>query len=483
MEYLTYKRTFKNVVLLNISSIIAKLLGLFVSIILARKLGELYFGQLMFVFSFTSVFLILNDFGLNSLVARDITRDRELSAKYLTEISYLKIFMAFILFLIFVGLIIILPYSIELKYALIIGFFYVCIKSFGNFFNSFFAGFERLDINAVLDFSFTFLLFIFIFFLSSLNILTLKISLIVHLLSVFLWAVAGYIILKVKFVPLINNSGFNIKFNFLKESSIFLLGTISGNLILQTDVVILKFLKGDIPTGYYGTTLSFFSGLLFLTANFSNAVFPAFTRLFKESKENLKRYFITTIEIFFILTFPISIGGSILSEKIVGLVYGWRYLPAVESFSIIMWAIFFVGIGTFFGTFLRATNRQSILFKINIYGIIFNVLSSIIFIYYLSHIGAAISRTLTLLFLCIFYYLVILKDDKYTQLFKYFAKPVISGLLMGLLVYLLRDTFNIFLLIFLGALSYFIFLTSIRGFTKEEFNIIKSFFNKDYTFS
>jgi len=480
MQYITYKRTFKNILALNFSSILAKFLGFFISIIFARKLGELYFGQLMFVFSFTGFFLVLNDFGLHSLVSRDIARNREISAKYLIEIGYLKLILSLILFLVFTGLLFLFPYSKELKSALFIGFLFVCIKSFGTFFNSFFAGFERLDINAILDFCFTFIVFIFIVLLSNFNVLTLNSTLVAYLLSIFLWFTTGYIILR-KFISFDKVFFPKINLNFLRESYIFALGTISGNIILQTDVVILKFLKGDIPTGYYGVAVSFFSGLLFLTANFSNAVYPVFSRLFKESKEDLAKYFNKTFEIFFILILPLSIGGSILSEKIINFFYGKNYLPAVKSFVIILWAVFLVGIGTFFGTFLRATDRQSVLLKINIIGIIFNILSSIIFIYYLSHNGAGLSRALTLLFLAVSYYLVIVKDENYTRIFGYLIKPAISGLLMGIIVFLLKNTFNIFLLTFIGALSYFIFLILLRGFSKEEYNIVISFFKKVYS--
>lgn len=472
--------TLKNILFLNASTIFTKIFGILISVLLARQLGELYFGQLMFVFSFTGIFIIFNDLGLNLLVSRDVARNREISMEYLNKIGSLKIVLTIILGILFTGILFLLPYSLELKFALAIGFAYICVRSFGAFFSSFFTGFERLDISAVLDFCFTLLTAIFIFFLSYFDILTLKSSMFAYLLAIFVWAAAGYIVLRTKFIPFNTGIKFNLDFTPLKESLVFAIGSITGILMLHADVIILKFLKGDIPTGYYGIGLTFFSGLMFIGANFSGAMYPVFSRLFKESAAKLEEYLKKSMEALFILIFPISTGGNILSEKIIDFVYGKNYLPAVRSFNIILWASFLLAIGTFLGTFLKATNKQSILLKINIYGVIFNFLASVIFINYFSYEGAAVSRSLTLLFLAVFYYLAIFKGQNYVTVFKYLTKPFIASLLMGISLYFLIDLFSVVVLILIGAVSYFVFLVLIRGFSKEEYNLIVSFLRTNY---
>ncbi|MFH0807970.1 MAG: oligosaccharide flippase family protein, partial [Elusimicrobiota bacterium] len=325
MNQETNKRIFKNMLYLNSSAVLAKILGFATSIILARKLGETQFGQYIFIFSFISYFMLLNDLGLNILTARDVARNHNDALKYLNEISGFKLILVFISFCLFICLIFVLPYSNILRIALIFGFLYVGIKSFGIFFGSFLSAFERLDINAVLDFIFTLLVLIFILIISQLKMLNLVNVMAVYTLAIFIWAAATLIVLFNKFIPF--KIFFRPNFSFVKQSYVFALGSIAGTIMLQTDTVILKFMSGDAATGYYGIGLTFVVGLMFLGLSFCSAMYPVFSRLFKEAKEEIRSYFEKSIETLFKITMPFAVGGSILAGKIILLFYGVNYLP------------------------------------------------------------------------------------------------------------------------------------------------------------
>ena len=473
MSHETNKRIFKNILYLNSSAVIAKILGFATSIILARKLGETQFGQYMFIFSFTSYFMLLNDLGLNILTARDVARDHNEALKYFNEISSTKLILIFISFFIFICLIFVLPYSNILRIALIFGFLYVAIKSFGTFFCSFISAFERLDINAFLDFCFTVLVLIFILITAQFKMLTLINTMFFYMLAIFFWAAAALLILLAKFIPL--KIHLQPNFSFVKQSYVFALGSIAGTIMVQTDVVMLKFISGDAATGYYGIGLTFLVGLMFLGLSFCSAMYPVFSRLFKESKQELKGYFEKSVETLFKITIPFAVGGCILAGKIILLFYGVNYLPARASFEVLMLASLFLALNNFMASFLQAVNQQKNVVKINAAGIAVNLLLSGVLIYYFSYTGAAVARAGTFLYLVVFYWLIIRKECPGIKIFPHLLKPSLAGFVMAVALVLLYK-FNVIILLFIGITVYAAVLIAIKGFSKEEFSFVKSCF-------
>ncbi|MBV1767556.1 MAG: oligosaccharide flippase family protein, partial [Methanobacterium sp.] len=93
------QRIMKNVGVNGISQIFLSLIGFLFMIYLARFLGEGGFGQYNFVLSFTSLFVIFSDLGVNQLLVREVARNKELSEDYTNNAFLLKIPLSILTFL------------------------------------------------------------------------------------------------------------------------------------------------------------------------------------------------------------------------------------------------------------------------------------------------------------------------------------------------------------------------------------------------
>jgi len=467
----TAKRTAKNIVFLNISSIVAKIIGLLTSIIIARNLGEALYGQFTFVFSLTSFFLLFNDSGMNILTARDVARDKSLIGKYFFEIGILKIFIALILSGIYFLLLQLFPFEKGLKYVLIIGLLYVIVKSFGIFISAFFMAHERLDICAWLDLSFTVIVFAGVLLISKLQVLTLDKTFFIYLFAITIWFIAGLVIFLSKYRGLklsVSNS-----FEYLKKGNMFLLSTLIGVTIMQADVIILRTLKGDTSTGFYGIGLTFLVGLLFISTSLGSALYPVFSRFFNESKEALERYFRKSMELLLIIVLPVAMGGCVLSRELIVYIYGNNYLPAYSSFIVIMWAWLFLSAGTITSTFLQATNRQHLQAKINLYAMLINLVLCFVLITEMDYLGASIARLVTMVLILILSLFVLRDSYKVLDLFKVLLKPLPAVVIMGLFIYLFRNL-NLIVLIASGGIIYLLMLYITRGIDKDEYELLAS---------
>jgi O-antigen/teichoic acid export membrane protein len=92
----TITRIAKNTAVLIISQIIGYILSFFYTIYLARYLGPTNFGVLTFAIAVTAIFSIVTDFGLSSLMVREIARNKSILRKYVKNIVLIKIIVVLI---------------------------------------------------------------------------------------------------------------------------------------------------------------------------------------------------------------------------------------------------------------------------------------------------------------------------------------------------------------------------------------------------
>ena len=84
----------KNTTYLTVAAVGQKLLAFVYFMIIARTVGVEWTGKYFFALSFTTIFSIFVDFGLNHVLIREIAKDRTKIPKYLNNIFSAKLFMA-----------------------------------------------------------------------------------------------------------------------------------------------------------------------------------------------------------------------------------------------------------------------------------------------------------------------------------------------------------------------------------------------------
>ncbi|MGB2726857.1 MAG: oligosaccharide flippase family protein [Halobacteriota archaeon] len=63
-------------------TVIGSILSLVLSIFIARSLGDVIFGKCSFALAFTAIFAVFSDLGYNTLLIREVARDKSLASKY-----------------------------------------------------------------------------------------------------------------------------------------------------------------------------------------------------------------------------------------------------------------------------------------------------------------------------------------------------------------------------------------------------------------
>ena len=467
----TVKTIAKNTGVLTISHVITSILGFFLLIYTARYFGEVEFGKYRFAMSFTALFAIFANLGINNYVIREIARNKELTNEYLTNVSLIKLLLSFIAFGLIVLTINLMDYPEDTTYAVYLFGIYMILTSFALTFRAIFQAYERMEYDAVVIVIEQIILFALVLFVlfSGYGL--------IELAHVYIFAGIVAVTMSFSIVLLkIAKPKLSINLSLWKTLIIgsipFALNALFGVLFFQIDTVMLSVLKGDAAVGIYNAAYAPLLALGVIPSVFIAAIYPVMSRYFVSSKDSLETFTSLASKYMAILGFPIAMGCFVLADKFIALFYGDQFSASIIAFQILAFFIPLRFVSSITGTLLTSINRQSI--RTVSVGLIalFNIILNALMIPYLGYIGASIATVLSEVFLYFVFIYFINKYYKRMELHKHFIKPLIATLVMGGFIFYFRD-FNLFLLILLAVLVYFVMLLVLRTFTQEDKNIFK----------
>jgi len=120
-------------------------LSLVLSIFIARSLGDVIFGKYSFALAFTALFAVFSDLGYNTLLIREVARDKS-QAKYLNNVLCMRALISLIIFALIVITINVMGYPADTKNVVYLFGIYTLIVSFSAVFKVTFRAFEKMEL-------------------------------------------------------------------------------------------------------------------------------------------------------------------------------------------------------------------------------------------------------------------------------------------------------------------------------------------------
>ncbi|VVB72866.1 putative flippase AglR [uncultured archaeon] len=415
---------------------------------------------------------VVSDLGLGTLALRDIARDRSVAKKYMGNIIAIKLILAVITFG-FIGLIINLmheaPQTVNVVYLITL---YVVVGSLVGTFNSLFQAFQRMEyvsigriLSAILMLVLSVIAlqrgagvvaFAFIYFLVNLIIL------------IYSMLISAWFFLK---------PGLDIDWAFwrssIQEALPFCITSLSIVVYYHIDKVMLSLMVDNTSVGYYNSAYNLVMSLLFFYSAFSASVFPLMSYFYPISKEAFMQTFERSVKYLWIVALPIGVGTTLLAGKIVEIIYGPSFAPAVIALQILVWAHVIIYMNAY-ANILNNINKQSLVTRQTIICAILNISLNVILIPRYSYIGASVATVLTELsaFLILNHY--VSKTEfgfpwrKFSVLF---LKILVSCAVMAIAIEYLINI-NIILLILVGAAVYFAVICIEKGLDSEDVGFV-----------
>ncbi len=469
----------KNTSYLTFALILQKIISFTYFTLLARNLGPENLGKYYFAISFTTMFAIIADLGLANVLTREIAKRQGEVKKILGSIISLKIPLVVITILAVVLIAKVRGYNPLIAQLVYISAACVILDSFTTTFWAVVRGFHNLLFESISS-----VLFQVIVMSTGLYFLYAGLPLPYIMTALLLASIFHFIysslILSIKIkVPIGLSYDRELIKNIVRIAIPFALFAIFQRVYMYLDTVLLKEFAGDEAVGYYQISFKIIFALQFLPMAFVASLYPAMSNFWINNKKQLIVSFEKALIYLMVISIPISAGVVALADKIV-LIFKGGYGEAILPMQIIILATVFIFINFPIGSLLNACDQQKKNTANMIAVTIISIIINLILIPRFGAVGASITVLITNILMVILgiYFAKRTIQFSLKKTTKAFFKILISGILMGLFAFYLKNYVNILIIIPISALIYFILLFIFRTIRKDEIMYITNSFLK-----
>ena len=430
----------------------------------SRVLTPYYYGKYNFALSIINYFVIIANLGIPTYGIRELTKSKlegkENFKKSFSEIFLISIFSSILSFIL---LILSLMYFDKLReeYLLLLIIGMTVLFSFSTL-DYFFIATENHKRRTIRLLIVRTISLIFLFTIVKEPKDYLKFALIMTLPEVIakmidFITVRKYLFLKIK--------SLNFR-KHLKPLVIIFFYVISTNIYLNLDSTMIGVLKGDREVGYYSVAVKMTKIFIPIVTSLGLVLAPRMIEKIKnKDKENLFKDMDLYLNFIFFITLPIVGLLYILAENVVLIFSGDGYRNSILTMKVMLPVITFISLSGFSAAqILIPSNREDIVFKVSLIGLISNFTLNFLLIPKYGILGAGIATLISELLVCIFRFLGV---KKLYREYKMFSVERINYILATLVSFIIANLIknlsllaNIYIeLIFVSSVFGIVYLT------------------------
>ena len=468
----TIKRIARNSLVTISAEVVNKIFGLFLTVIIARYLGDSGFGAYSFIVTMMMLFQVLADFGLDTLTIRDISKDTSKTGSILSSALVLKLCLSLVNFLLMVLAIAIMHKPPTVVYGIYLAGLSVIFFSLANSFSAAFNAHEKMYIKS------------FILVIS--RALTLIMTVLAVVFKKDLITLIGILLISEIFRTCLSaavylryfgRTGLRIDMSLCKKLFLaalpFALISLVALIYFKIDIVMLSLMKNDQVVGWYSAAYALLAALLFISDAYNLSIFPVLSRYAESAKDLLAFAWERSVKYLLIISAPITVGTTVLADKIVILFYKSGYLPSVPALKVLIWTLPWIFVNSINVRVFYATGKQKGLTWIVVFSALLNIVLNLFLIPVFSYMGASAATLASeVVNVCVCFWLISGSSGFRISIVESLAKPVIASIMMGAVVYCLRSL-NILPVIIIGTFSYLICLIILGTFDSKDRMIMK----------
>jgi len=464
-----------NVVVSSVSKILSTVLALVGIGLITRYLGQETFGLYVTAIAFFLFFESLGDWGLNQTVTREISRPQADEHEIMSKIFGLRIAIS-LLVLALAPLIIFvfLPYSIELKEALVLISFAFFFSSLRQLLVGLFQKRLKMDQVSITELVGKLiqvgLIYLGVKFDLGFNfiVITLLVTMAFNFTVIFILARKFLV-----FLPKIDLAYWK---KFLRQSLPIGLSVMITFIYFKADSIILSLLKPPQDVGIYGASYKIIENLSFFPAMIVGLTMPIFAFNVFSNRKKFDLVVNKNFKIFLILVFPLVVGTFFLADGIINVIAGPEFKESVVVLRIIIFSVAFIFFGNLFNNMMIAAKLQKQLFWALLFCASFNLLVNIIFIPRYSYLATSYASVATEMLVIILGAWILYKKIHFVPSFEGLVPIILSSGLLALFLWLF-SALPFFVLVIASPLVYFAGILIFKGISKDELTML--FLKKD----
>lgn len=453
-ELTTKSRVPLNAILLSTSQFVRAAIGFLFFLFLARRLGPGDFGKYMFAFSLAEIFSIIGDLGLHEYSIREIARRPKLLKERLTGILALKTLLSSTSAIIMVA---ILPFlGKDRATSLAVVAFALAQIGYSWFYASTIAFAAKQDLHIQ---AFLWLMEKALFAAAGVAVILATGSdfVLVAFSNTFVQFFGGALAVSIawrKYGPWVRSLHRDQWSRYLKAAIPFGLIVAFYLVYFRIDSVMISFFRGDEEVGQYSAAYNLVSALMFLPAGLVGALFPRLAGSYSSPDDDLDLPFQKAARWLLALSMPMAVGIWLLADPLVLSLLGETYQPAATALAILGWVLPVWFLTFLQGNILTIVERQNAVAAVGFANMLLNVGLNLFIIPRYGFTGAAVTTLITELLGLTLMFWLLRRNISLTGTGYLALKVSLVTCAMGIMVWLLRDRINVFLVMAVVGTAY-----------------------------
>lgn len=435
-----------------------------------RYLGTYASGQYQFILSYVLLFSVVVDFGIQQLVIKKVSEDKEEGKKYLGHFFAVEFVLAFTIWIVLAIIAVWAGFDPLVRNGIFVAGFGMFLNALTIPHKSILSAHEDMHHIAIINFLDSVINVAVIFSAIFLG----KSVVFLALVQVFngIMHILAYEYLIKRYVPkpelfnFLKGLDFSLIKNMVKAALPF--GMLVGFSIVynKIDIIILTHFRGYAETGLYTAAYKFVDLLAFVPAVVSSSLYPFISsRLMSEDKGAISASLEKYTRMMLALAIPLIAGGVILAKKLIVVVGGADFFGGYVALEILVFAsgILFIYAAV---NSLMVNQLTKIAVKVTFSNIILNIVGNAVFIPIYGLKAAAIMTVVSELIQASLYFYFVRSRIVNFKFFRYIWQPLFAALLMAVALWPIREM-SLAISLPVGLIVYFVVL-SVSGFVKKE---------------
>ncbi len=415
----------------------AHAIALLFNIFLAKYFSKELYGSLQFAIAYAVVFMVIAEYGLQTLLIREIAKHKEKTNSLFWNSIILKtIFSIFAVIIAYLSL----PWFSDSTQDNIIVYFTISSLIFNSWYFSIasvFIGHQENHIEALL------------FFIGKIVYVVggvLAVLLFKDIKYVALmFAVASCFQCTIAFVCMIRKHR-RLKFvvdmsiieYLIKNGWLFFSITLFTTLHLKFDYLFIKKWHGDAGVGLYSGAYNLVLVPIMLANAFVRSMYPALSEAYNRNDKNFWKRINLGFRWLAVLAFPVLLFMTITGKEILSFCYRKEFTEAALAMQILLWGQGLDFFCPFAGHILYVLNQQKKVIVITGLSVTVNIIADVILIKHYGIVGASIAMIISLSVMFIGYTLALRKWLPISQLLKQLYPPLLIALVFSPIAWFLR---------------------------------------------
>ncbi len=469
------KRIAKNSVTPMVLALANRLIDFAFALLMLRILQPEGAGRYAFAVAFISMAEIITRYGLGTLATREVAADRSRTNRYLSNVALLRIFLwlaALPLMAVILGLYMAFGgVTTDVLVATAILAVGTLLSNLSDGLTAIFYAHEKAEYPAAI---------------ASVTALTrVSVGALVLLLG---WGIIGLAgaslvanlvafitlayIMTVKIYRPWLEADRSLQREMMAESLPLMLNHLLATIFFRIDVFILKPTWGDNSVGFYNAAYKYIDGINVIPQYFTLAIFPLMSRFAAGSRESLVRAYILSLRLLMLLALPLAVGTPFVARELILFLAGERFLPdSMIVLQILIWFLPFSFINQVTQYVLIAVNQQRHLTRAFIIGVLFNLVTNLIFIPLYGYRAAAVTTILSEWALLIPFYRLVRANLCTVPWLDVVWRPAAAAGVMGAVLWLIGDV-NFLLTVLVAGGVYFAVLAAVGGLRQPDMHVV-----------